>query len=344
MTRNKPRLHDLLAILVATAALELGASQVHAMGFGYGIMGGFNYVPSPGDFLNSHSLLNAGRAGAPVSNNVYANNPNAFIHRIRDNGFVPHAGIVDRRSPGYQASRLRPQSLSQTSNNRPQPAASSATATAAVRRPVVPIGSFFDASRMLVWPSDAPVEGDLIDEARHLGSRLAWSSRIWSYKHRSAPITTVTDARRQTASTTVNPRCSSFEAIRRRESRRTSTCSCCRSTSHFGAANPIASSPRGHEFHTLTRCNPLTTCSQAEQPGDDRLKVPARQVDLNNAARRGRSGHWPGYPRFRKPWRSRDLLSRSPGWARGRCSRARTGGYWAGPFPASGRFPRGHRG
>ncbi len=131
MTRYNPRLYNLLAILVATAALELGASQVHAMGFGYGIMGGFNSVPSPGDFLNQHSLLNAGRARGPVSNNVYANNPNAFIHRIRDNGFVPHAGIVDRRSPGYQASRLRPQSLSQTSNNQPQPAASSPITTAA---------------------------------------------------------------------------------------------------------------------------------------------------------------------------------------------------------------------
>ena len=135
MTSNNPRLYNLLAILVATAALELGASQVHAMGYGFGILGGFNYVPSPGDFLNQHSLLNAGRARGPVSNNVYANNPNAFIHRIRDNGFVPHAGIVDRRSPGFQASRLRPQSLSQTSNNQPQPAASSATAPANAAAP-----------------------------------------------------------------------------------------------------------------------------------------------------------------------------------------------------------------
>jgi len=192
MTRNKLRLHDLLAILVATAALELGASQVHAMGFGYGILGGFNYVPSPGDFLNQHALLNAGRAGAPVSNNVYANNPNAFINRIRDNGFVPHAGIVDRRSPGYQASRLRPQSLSQTSNNQSPPAASSANAAA--RRPVVPIGSFFDASRMLVWPSDAPVEGDLITK-RDTSDRACLAVSDLVDKHRSAPITTVTYAR-----------------------------------------------------------------------------------------------------------------------------------------------------
>ncbi|MBV8128593.1 MAG: hypothetical protein JO114_13185 [Planctomycetaceae bacterium] len=196
MTSNNPRLYNLLAILVATAALELGASQVHAMGYGYGfgILGGFNYVPSPGDFLNQHSLLNAGRARGPVSNNVYANNPNAFIHRIRDNGFVPHTGIVDRRSPGYQASRLRPQSLSQTSNNRPQPAASSASANAAARGPVVPIGSFFDASRMLVWPSDAPVEGDLITK-RDTSDQACLVVSDLVDKHRSAPITTVTYAR-----------------------------------------------------------------------------------------------------------------------------------------------------
>ena len=128
--------------------------------------GGIQLRAVPGRFPQSASLLNAGCAGTPVSNNVYANNPNAFIHRIRDNGFVPHAGIVDRRSPGYQASRWRPQqSLAQTSNNQPQPAASTATATATARRPVVPIGSFFDASRILVWPSDAPVEGDLITRA-----------------------------------------------------------------------------------------------------------------------------------------------------------------------------------
>ena len=194
MTSNNPRLYNLLAILVATAALELGASQVHAMDFGF--IGGFNYVPSPGDFLNQHSLLNAGRARGPVSNNVYANNPNAFINRIRDNGFVPHAGIVDRRSPGYQASRLRPQSLSQASNSQPQPAPSSATATAnaAVRRPVVPIGSFFDASRMLVWPSDSPVEGGLITK-RDTSDQACLVVSDLVDKHRSAPITTVTYAR-----------------------------------------------------------------------------------------------------------------------------------------------------
>ncbi len=197
MTRKK-RLHDLVAVLVVAAAFDIGASQVHAIGYGgYGIMGGFNYVPSPGDFLNQHSLLNASRAGAPVSNNVYAGNPNAYINRIRDGGFVPHSGIVDRRSPGYQASRWRPpQSLGQVSNSQPQPAVSSATATAsaAPRRAVVPIGSFFDPSRILVWPSDSPVEGDLITK-RDTSDQACLVVSDLVDKFRSAPITTVTNAR-----------------------------------------------------------------------------------------------------------------------------------------------------
>jgi hypothetical protein len=196
MTRNNPRLDHLLALLVALAALDLGASRVHAIGYGYGIVGGFNYVPQPGDFLNQHTLLNAGRAGPPASNNVYAGNPNAYINRVRDNGFVPHAGIVDRRSPGYQASRMRPQSLGQASNNQPQLAASTSTvsATSAPRRPVVPIGSFFDSSRILVWPSDAPVEGDLITK-RDASDQACLVVADLVAKFRSAPITTVTSAR-----------------------------------------------------------------------------------------------------------------------------------------------------
>jgi hypothetical protein len=189
MTRNNPRRSYLLAIVVATAALELGVSRAHAMDMMFGI-GGFNYVPSPGDFLTQHALLNAGRARGPVSNNVYANNPNAFVNRVRDNGFVPHAGIVDRRSPGYQASRMRAPSLSLASNNSPPPAASTAKAA----RPVVPIGSFFDVARKLVWPSDAPVEGDLITK-RDISDQACLVVSDLVDQHRSAPITSVTYAR-----------------------------------------------------------------------------------------------------------------------------------------------------
>ena len=186
------------------AALELGAGSAHAIGFGgMGVIGGFNYVPSPTDFVNSHSLLRAGSAGPPSSNNVYAGNPNAYINRIRDNGFVPHSGIVDRRSVGYQASRMQLDSQGQAINNRPQTAvassasasaAAAAAAAAATRRSIVPIGSFFDASRILVWPSDSPVEGDLITK-RDTSDQACLVVADLVEKFRSAPITTVTTAR-----------------------------------------------------------------------------------------------------------------------------------------------------
>ncbi len=203
MTRKNPRLGRLLVPLVAMAALALAGSPAHAIGFGgMGVIGGFNYVPSPTDFLNSHSLLNASRAGPPASNNVYAGNPNAYINRIRDNGFVPHSGIVDRRTPGYQASRMQLNSQGQAIVSRPptSPALTSPGAAAAVaavasaRKLVVPIGSFFDASRILVWPSDSPVEGDLITK-REISDQACLVVADLVEKFKSAPITTVTTAR-----------------------------------------------------------------------------------------------------------------------------------------------------
>ena len=81
------------------AALVVRASQVHAMGYGYGIMGGFNYVPSPGDFLNSHALLNAGRAGAgrfPTTSTPTIPMPSSTGFEIMDSFRTPASWIVGR--------------------------------------------------------------------------------------------------------------------------------------------------------------------------------------------------------------------------------------------------------
>jgi hypothetical protein len=59
---------------------------------------------------------------------------------------------------------------------------------------VVPIGSFFDASRVLVWPSDAPVVGELITK-RDTSDQACLVVSDLVEKFRSAPITTVTTAR-----------------------------------------------------------------------------------------------------------------------------------------------------
>ena len=98
-----------VAVLVAAAAIEIGASDARAQ---YG-MGGFGFmpmrmVPSPSEFINQNAMVNAQRATmGPVSRPVYANNPNSYLSRVRDNGFTPHYSVDSRRSPGMEASRRR---------------------------------------------------------------------------------------------------------------------------------------------------------------------------------------------------------------------------------------------
>ena len=99
---------------------------------------------------------------------------------------------MSRWSPEYQPVRGRSRNVTQTSTNPPQPAA----ATATVPRPVVPIGSFFNASRMLVWPSDAPVAGELIVK-RDISDQACLDVSDLVDKHGSAPITTVTSTRQK---------------------------------------------------------------------------------------------------------------------------------------------------
>jgi hypothetical protein len=194
MTRNKRRSGYVLAIFVASAALEIGASQARAlwgMGGGmYGGMMGFNPVPQPGNFINQHALTRAAAGAKLPSRNVYANNSNSYINRVRDNGFTSHYSAGSRRQPSYAEVRRRPQGVSQTSNIQPPPAAGPDPA------PAHPIGSFFNESRTLVWPSQAPVADDL-KAKRDTSDQACLVVVDLVEKHRSAPITTVTDARQR---------------------------------------------------------------------------------------------------------------------------------------------------
>ena len=69
-------------------------------------------------------------------------------------------------------------------------------AVAAASRPIEPIGSFFDAARMLVWPGDAPVDG-ILRAKRDTSDLACLEVSDLVDKHRSAPITTVTHARQR---------------------------------------------------------------------------------------------------------------------------------------------------
>jgi hypothetical protein len=156
MTMKTRRRRHAVVLLSGAILLAAGSERAQAQyGFGIGFMGGFNYVPSPTDFVNSHALIQAGRGQQPrASFQPYANNPNSFHNRLRDNGFVP-SYEVRRRQP--TASRTQPaRSLASTARVETQPAAA-----APAPRPVAPLASFFDASLRLVWPSESPVDGDL---------------------------------------------------------------------------------------------------------------------------------------------------------------------------------------
>jgi hypothetical protein len=192
MKRNTRQLFQAVTLLAGAVALQFGASEAHAQyGMGMGMFMPMRMVPSPQEFINQHALVNAGRATmGPVNRPVYANNPNSYLSRVRDNGFTSHYGVNSRRSPGLDSGRRRSSSSNQGGNNSPQPE------TATAPRPLIAIGSFFNSERTLVWPNDAPVTGDLKGK-RDTSDQACLVVADLVEKFRSAPITTVTDARQK---------------------------------------------------------------------------------------------------------------------------------------------------
>ena len=190
MTSGKRLRLITLILVVATAALEIGKGEAWAIiGFGFDL---FRSVPSPTQFINDHALTRAAAGRRLPSRNVYAGNPNSYTNRIRDNGFSSHYGTESRRSPGYDVARRRTPSVRQASNNTPPSAP--VAAPEADPRPVYPISSFFNAARVLVWPAESPVTEELKPK-RDISDQRCLVVLELVEKHRSAPITTVTEAR-----------------------------------------------------------------------------------------------------------------------------------------------------
>jgi hypothetical protein len=150
---------------------------------------GMREVPSPTSFLNQHALAAAARGPQGPSRTPYAGNPNAYFNRIRDNGFVSHYDARRRGAPTYRPESSA--SLGNASRAQPQP-----TAATAAENPVMPLGSFFDAARKFVWPSDSPSTGDL--SAKRDASDLAILAVLEETKQQSAAsITSVANARQK---------------------------------------------------------------------------------------------------------------------------------------------------
>jgi hypothetical protein len=179
------------ALVVCAAAMGVASPEARAQFGGPGMWGwgwgGFNYVPSPTNFLNDHALLNASRAGRPPSNNVYAGNPNSYVNRLRDNSFTPSYN-VQRRRPSTAA----PVAMGPSPGRAPAPAAPPVDRVAAAPA----LSSFFDASRRLVWPSDSPVDGDLKPK-RDASDRASLAVLDEALANGHATVASVTDARQK---------------------------------------------------------------------------------------------------------------------------------------------------
>jgi len=157
--------HVAPALVICLAALG-GSSPARAQGFGFGWGGlAMPWVPTPTNTVNEFALQNAARAGRPPSNNVYANSPNSYINHLRDPGFTP---TQDARGFSYGSRRAAEIAAAQAARSpgeigrtAPAPAPANAAPAPAPARPAQPVASFFDASGRLVWPAEAPTNGDL---------------------------------------------------------------------------------------------------------------------------------------------------------------------------------------
>src|SRR5262249_18107394 len=120
----------------------------------------------------------------PTQNNVYAGNPNAYYNHIRDNGFVDRY-FPDRRDPAYYgySSRSRAQQT---------------TPTAAFTRvkPIVPLASFYNEKDQLIWPGDAPTDGEF-KEKRSAFDKASHAVLEETKKGGVASIASVTEARQK---------------------------------------------------------------------------------------------------------------------------------------------------
>jgi hypothetical protein len=188
MTTTGRRFPSVFPALAGVTVLVLGSSPalVNAE-FGFGVFGGFNYVPSPTNLMHSRDLISAGRGiQARPSHSPLSGNPNAYFNRVRDNGFVPRYDVT-RRVPSTSSAPLPSSLLS------PRPAQ---PAPAPAPKPVLPLASFFDASMRLVWPNDAPVNGEL-KEKRDESDQASLAALGEKQRLGAATITVVTYARQK---------------------------------------------------------------------------------------------------------------------------------------------------
>jgi hypothetical protein len=193
MFLRRRRLPGLLACLTLLIVLGLDARPARAqfgMGMGWG-WGGIGAMPSPSTtLLNDHAIARTAAAAARMpgrSHSPYANNPNSYLNRVRDNGFVSHSDVRRRRPPAYRTGRAG--SIAPGGQAATAPAAASGSLP-----PVVPLASFFDAAYQLVWPNESPSRGEL--KPKREAADVATLAVLKETKQQGwASVTSVTEAR-----------------------------------------------------------------------------------------------------------------------------------------------------
>jgi hypothetical protein len=170
------------AVLVAGLAAWLSAGRAEAQwGWGWG----WGYNPENAsitvNYLNQQSL-DQGRAAYAAR----AQGPQGLTAptiKVKDDDFFQRYDPVTRQEMENRVAR------------NPIPLPPPATAAPAPK-PVVRLANFFNASRQLIWPGDAPTTGDL--GTKRATSDAATLSVLDEYDYRGlAQIATVTDARKK---------------------------------------------------------------------------------------------------------------------------------------------------
>jgi hypothetical protein len=193
MSAGTRRNNVLVVFFMTTAVLGFSPTRAKAQwgfgggfgGFGWGF-GGFSQVEKPDTFLYSKALVDSQRDTHIPSRTVYSNNPNSYINHVRDNGFVDRYD-VERRDPAYYRYAQPP-----VQNPRMTPTAMTVTQ----QKPSLPLASFYNAEGHIVWPSDAPIEGELKDKRSEFDQA---SQTVLAELKKSgvASIATVTEARQK---------------------------------------------------------------------------------------------------------------------------------------------------
>lgn len=180
MTTLEPRLHSrsrrtlLRGVLGALLLLICSAGQAEAQ-FGFGGFGGFGwgmypYTPPSVNAINQRANIRSGMDQEAL-NRTSLGTPDRFAYRREAVSMQQRYDVSSMR--GMDVARAgrgtpMPSSPGNGGSRRPQQAPEQA-----VSRPALEITSFVNNQDQLVWPSDAPVSGDLIgkrdvaDEAVH---------------------------------------------------------------------------------------------------------------------------------------------------------------------------------